>query len=170
MSETRPVPRRDSPWGTPEGEHRQPKAHRCNDRAEDVIQGQLLLANSYHLLPKNHLGRSSFFDWSLVKIMMLPSSHGISRNAPEFLLNDMKGRFFRLVAEEHKKNSPLSLLTSTNLSAVVRLVLKEILSRQFQDLSSFSGGACVLNLGMEEPTEPYTYLEFDPPKREVKLE
>lgn len=37
MSE-RPVPRRESPWGTPEGEHRQPKAHRCNDRAEDVIQ------------------------------------------------------------------------------------------------------------------------------------
>lgn len=38
MSETRPVPRRASPWGTPEGEHRQPKAHRCNDRVEDVIQ------------------------------------------------------------------------------------------------------------------------------------
>lgn len=38
MSETRPVPRRESPWGTPVGEHRQPKAHRCNDRAEDVIQ------------------------------------------------------------------------------------------------------------------------------------
>ncbi|EOY10010.1 Uncharacterized protein TCM_025380 [Theobroma cacao] len=38
MSETRPVPRRESPWGLPEGEHRQPKAHRCNDRAEDVIQ------------------------------------------------------------------------------------------------------------------------------------
>ena len=35
---SRPVPRRESPWGTPEGEHRQPKAHRCNDRAEDVIQ------------------------------------------------------------------------------------------------------------------------------------
>lgn len=38
MSETRPVPRRESPWGMPEGDHRQPKAHRCNDRAEDVIQ------------------------------------------------------------------------------------------------------------------------------------
>ncbi|GAV92468.1 hypothetical protein CFOL_v3_35847 [Cephalotus follicularis] len=38
MSETRPVLRRESPWGMPEGEHRQPKAHRCNDRAEDVIQ------------------------------------------------------------------------------------------------------------------------------------
>ncbi|GMP54706.1 hypothetical protein CsSME_00019782 [Camellia sinensis var. sinensis] len=37
-SSTRPVPRRESPWGTPEGDHRQPKAHRCNDRAEDVIQ------------------------------------------------------------------------------------------------------------------------------------
>ncbi|KAF7827142.1 hexokinase-1 protein [Senna tora] len=38
MTETRPVPRRESPWGVSEGEHRQPKAHRCNDRAEDVIQ------------------------------------------------------------------------------------------------------------------------------------
>ncbi|CAN1232421.1 hypothetical protein LINPERPRIM_LOCUS3606 [Linum perenne] len=38
MSETRPVPRRESPWGTPQEEHRQPKAHRCNDRVEDVIQ------------------------------------------------------------------------------------------------------------------------------------
>ncbi|KAL6287385.1 hypothetical protein ACE6H2_011775 [Prunus campanulata] len=38
MSETRPVPRRESPWGRPEGDHREPKAHRCNDRAEDVIQ------------------------------------------------------------------------------------------------------------------------------------
>ncbi|KAL7218957.1 hypothetical protein ACSBR2_012094 [Camellia fascicularis] len=37
-SSTRPVPRRESLWGTPEGDHRQPKAHRCNDRAEDVIQ------------------------------------------------------------------------------------------------------------------------------------
>ncbi|KAK8921933.1 hypothetical protein KSP39_PZI020642 [Platanthera zijinensis] len=35
---TRPVPRRESPWGLPEGETRQPRAHRCNDRAEDVIQ------------------------------------------------------------------------------------------------------------------------------------
>lgn len=47
MSETRPVPRRESPWGTPEGEHRQPKAHRCNDRAEDVIQVMLNLSSSF---------------------------------------------------------------------------------------------------------------------------
>ncbi|KAL3566722.1 hypothetical protein D5086_032137 [Populus alba] len=32
------VPRRESPWGMPEGDNREPKAHRCNDRAEDVIQ------------------------------------------------------------------------------------------------------------------------------------
>lgn len=38
MSEPRPVKRRESPWGMPEGDDRQPKAHRCNDRAEDVIQ------------------------------------------------------------------------------------------------------------------------------------
>lgn len=38
MTEPREVPRRASPWGLPEGDHRQPKAHRCNDRAEDVIQ------------------------------------------------------------------------------------------------------------------------------------
>lgn len=38
MSEGRPVPRRESPWGLPEGDKREPKAHRCNDRAEDVVQ------------------------------------------------------------------------------------------------------------------------------------
>ncbi|CAN6193463.1 unnamed protein product [Urochloa humidicola] len=38
MSQERPVPRRESPWGLPEGDTRQPKAHRCNDRAEDVVQ------------------------------------------------------------------------------------------------------------------------------------
>jgi hypothetical protein len=38
MGEERPVPRRESPWGLPEGDKRQPKAHRCNDRAEDVVQ------------------------------------------------------------------------------------------------------------------------------------
>jgi hypothetical protein len=38
MSAERPVPRRESPWGLPEGDTRQPKAHRCNDRAEDVVQ------------------------------------------------------------------------------------------------------------------------------------
>ncbi|KAI4970362.1 hypothetical protein ZWY2020_001276 [Hordeum vulgare] len=37
-SEQRPVPRRESPWGLPEGDKRQPKAHRCNDRVEDVVQ------------------------------------------------------------------------------------------------------------------------------------
>jgi len=42
MSEERPVPRRESPWGLPEGDTRQPKAHRCNDRAEDVVQVRLL--------------------------------------------------------------------------------------------------------------------------------
>ncbi|KAL5972726.1 hypothetical protein ACLOJK_039531 [Asimina triloba] len=37
MSST-PVKRRESPWGLPEGDTRQPQPHRCNDRAEDVIQ------------------------------------------------------------------------------------------------------------------------------------
>ncbi|GMP54873.1 hypothetical protein CsSME_00019895 [Camellia sinensis var. sinensis] len=41
-SSTRPVPRRESPWGTPKGDHQQPKAHRCNDRAEDAIQVSFL--------------------------------------------------------------------------------------------------------------------------------
>ncbi|CAL5321608.1 unnamed protein product [Camellia sinensis] len=41
-SSRRPVPRRESPWGTPEGDHRQPKAHKCNDRAKDVIQMRAL--------------------------------------------------------------------------------------------------------------------------------
>jgi hypothetical protein len=40
MSETRPVPRRESPWGITGENHPEPKAHRCNDRVEDVIQVQ----------------------------------------------------------------------------------------------------------------------------------
>jgi hypothetical protein len=52
MSEERPVPRRESPWGLPEGDKRQPKAHRCNDRAEDVIQVLKSLATSSSL----HIG------------------------------------------------------------------------------------------------------------------
>ncbi|KAL8474356.1 hypothetical protein ACS0TY_030990 [Phlomoides rotata] len=36
MSE-RPVPRRESPWGISGGPHPEPKAHRCNDRLEDII-------------------------------------------------------------------------------------------------------------------------------------
>ncbi|KAK1258788.1 hypothetical protein QJS04_geneDACA018699 [Acorus gramineus] len=38
MSTTRPVNRREGPWGIPEGEDQKPRAHRCNDRVEDVIQ------------------------------------------------------------------------------------------------------------------------------------
>ncbi|KAK1568890.1 hypothetical protein Q3G72_030136 [Acer saccharum] len=87
MSETRPVPRRESPWGTPEGEHRQPKAHRCNDRAEDVIQACF------------------------------------------------EGNPFKTVP------GPFKLFWR-----------------------------CMRSNPGEEPTEPYTYLQFDPPTREVKLE
>jgi hypothetical protein len=47
MSEERPVPRRESPWGLPEGDKRQPKVHCYNDRAEDVIQ---VLSLSNHVL------------------------------------------------------------------------------------------------------------------------
>ncbi|CAA0816074.1 Mitochondrial import inner membrane translocase subunit Tim17/Tim22/Tim23 family protein [Striga hermonthica] len=45
MSE-RPVPRRESPWGVSEGYHPEPKAHRCNDRAEDVIYRAKKLAGT----------------------------------------------------------------------------------------------------------------------------
>ncbi|KAH9291475.1 hypothetical protein KI387_004648 [Taxus chinensis] len=38
----RPVPRRDSPWGNPQEDYRQPRAHRCNDRLEDIIQERLV--------------------------------------------------------------------------------------------------------------------------------
>jgi hypothetical protein len=50
MSEEMPVPRRESPWGLPEGDKRQPKAHRCNDRAEDVVQvlKSLAISSSLH--------------------------------------------------------------------------------------------------------------------------
>jgi len=40
-SETRAVPRRESPWGITGENHPEPKAHRCNDRVEDVIQVQI---------------------------------------------------------------------------------------------------------------------------------
>ncbi|KAG2371609.1 uncharacterized protein HKW66_Vig0217830 [Vigna angularis] len=102
--ESRPVPRRESPWGITGDNHPEPKAHRCNDRVEDVIQ----------------------------------------------VLN--KG------------------------GELCRLALRETHSRLFRDLSSSSGSACVQNLAQcdkghgEEPTEPYTYLDFDPPKREANLE
>jgi hypothetical protein len=57
MSEERPVPRRESPWGLPEGDKRQPKAHRCNDRAEDVVQ--VLSLSSHVLFPVVCLGIAS---------------------------------------------------------------------------------------------------------------
>lgn len=41
------VPRRESPWGMPEGDNREPKAHRCNDRAEDVIQVLILWFSNF---------------------------------------------------------------------------------------------------------------------------
>lgn len=44
---SRPVPRRESPWGLPEGDTRQPQAHRCNDRAEDVIQVALFYCATF---------------------------------------------------------------------------------------------------------------------------
>ncbi|XP_047323220.1 uncharacterized protein LOC124926930 [Impatiens glandulifera] len=84
-SSTRPVPRRESPWGTPEG--REPKAHRCNDRAEDVIQACF------------------------------------------------EGNPFKTVP------GPFKLF--------------------YQCMRSKPG---------EEPIEPFYYLEYDPPTREVKLE
>ncbi|EPS60082.1 hypothetical protein M569_14723, partial [Genlisea aurea] len=49
MSE-RPVPRRESPWGLSEGYHKEPKAHRCNDRVEDVIYA-LFEGNPFKTVP-----------------------------------------------------------------------------------------------------------------------
>ncbi|CAL5336896.1 unnamed protein product [Camellia sinensis] len=86
-SSTRPVPRRESPWGTPEGDYRQPKAHRCNDRAEDVIQACF------------------------------------------------EGNPFRTIP------GPFKLFWQ-----------------------------CMRSKPGEEPTEPFYYLQLDPPTREVKLE
>ncbi|CAM8971443.1 hypothetical protein QQ045_030149 [Rhodiola kirilowii] len=86
-SSTRPVPRRESPWGTPQEPHRQPKAHRCNDRAEDVIQACF------------------------------------------------EGNPFKTVP------GPFKLFWR-----------------------------CMRSKPGEEPTEPYTYLDLEPPKLEVKLD
>ncbi|XP_048434095.1 uncharacterized protein LOC125467854 isoform X1 [Pyrus x bretschneideri] len=93
MSETRPVPRRESPWGRPEGDHREPKAHRCNDRAEDVIQ--------------------------------------VTENP----LACFEGNPFKTVP------GPFKLFWQ-----------------------------CMRSKPGEESTEPFTYLQLDPPTREVKLE
>ncbi|KAF9662639.1 hypothetical protein SADUNF_Sadunf18G0075200 [Salix dunnii] len=81
------VPRRESPWGMPEGDNREPKAHRCNDRAEDVIQACF------------------------------------------------EGNPFKTVP------GPFKLFWQ-----------------------------CMRSKPGEEPTEPYTYLQIDPPRREVQLE
>ncbi|XP_019174054.1 PREDICTED: uncharacterized protein LOC109169631 isoform X1 [Ipomoea nil] len=94
MSE-RAVPRRESPWGLPESDTRQPKPHRCNDRAEDVIQA-CFEGNPFKTVP----GPFKLF-WQCMR------------------------------------------------------------SKPGYDNQSF----CT-----EEPTEPFTYLQLDPPKREVKLE
>ncbi|KAL4354918.1 hypothetical protein GQ457_06G014130 [Hibiscus cannabinus] len=107
MGETRLVPRRESPWGMPEGEHRQPKAHRCNDQAEDVIQKGNSTAFTF-----KYLGLVS---WTL-----------------------LKGACF--------EGNPFKTVPGP--------------------LSSF-GSACTLNLGREKLTDPYTYLQLDPPKREA---
>jgi hypothetical protein len=56
MSETRPVPRRESPWGITGENHPEPKAHRCNDRVEDVIQVQIPLQLKFS-------GFHNFFFW-----------------------------------------------------------------------------------------------------------
>ncbi|KAG6407019.1 hypothetical protein SASPL_129999 [Salvia splendens] len=96
MSE-RPVPRRHSPWVDEEVYKREVKAHRCNDRVEDVIY-------------------------------------------------------------------------VNNVNLVARLYLKATLSKQFQPLSSYSISACDQNQGTEEPTDPFVYLDLDPPKREAKPE
>ncbi|XP_071723350.1 uncharacterized protein [Rutidosis leptorrhynchoides] len=51
MSETGPVPRRESPWGLPEGEKREPKAHRCNDRAEELCSQACFEGNPFKTVP-----------------------------------------------------------------------------------------------------------------------
>lgn len=81
------VPRRESPWGMPEGDNREPKAHRCNDRAEDVIQA-CFEGNPFKTIP-----------------------------------------------------GPFKLFWQ-----------------------------CMRSKPGEEPTAPYTYLQIDPPRREVQLE
>ncbi|XP_059662932.1 uncharacterized protein LOC132308745 [Cornus florida] len=86
MSE-RPVPRRESPWGISGENHREPKAHRCNDRAEDVVQACF------------------------------------------------EGNPFKTVP------GPFKLFWQ-----------------------------CMRSKPGEEPTEPFSYLQLDPPNREVKLE
>ncbi|XP_051126122.1 uncharacterized protein LOC127248032 isoform X1 [Andrographis paniculata] len=106
MSE-RPVPRRESPWGVSEGYHREPKAHRCNDRAEDVIQTWLLVTT---LVWKYHRPQKICYAC-------------------------FEGNPFKTIP------GPFKLFWR-----------------------------CMRSKPGEEPTEPFTYLDLEPPKREIKLE
>ncbi|GMP54698.1 hypothetical protein CsSME_00019776 [Camellia sinensis var. sinensis] len=69
------------------------------------------------------------------------------------------------------------------IHVLCRRALKVTRLGQFLVLSSSSGNACAQNLVIvaadqlieclmysEEPTEPFYYLQLDPPTREVKLE
>uniref|UniRef100_A0A0D3AZ88 Uncharacterized protein n=1 Tax=Brassica oleracea var. oleracea TaxID=109376 RepID=A0A0D3AZ88_BRAOL len=73
MSETRPVPRRESPWGLLEG-HREPKAHRCNDRVEDVVQ---IVFEA--LLPLRHLEEINKYN---VEELMITASLQCTEDQP----------------------------------------------------------------------------------------
>ncbi|WZZ19521.1 hypothetical protein YC2023_112610 [Brassica napus] len=117
MSETRPVPRRESPWGLPEG-HREPKAHRCNDRVEDVVQ--------------------AFFEGNPFKTVPGP-----------FKL------FYRCMRSKPGLQGHKVFTFKPFLFA-----LKSLGSAPFILFVYFR----------EEPTEPFTYLDLEPPKRQAKLE
>ncbi|KAJ1418148.1 hypothetical protein SESBI_16107 [Sesbania bispinosa] len=112
MSETRPVPRRESPWGVTGDNHPEPKAHRCNDRVEDVIQA-CFEGNPFKTVP----GPFKLF-WQCMR-----SKPGIK-------------------------------LTTACDAYTLKLAISF--------LPVFAHLVC------EEPTEPFTYLDFDPPKKEPK--
>ncbi|KAK3031875.1 hypothetical protein RJ639_035645 [Escallonia herrerae] len=137
MSE-RPVPRRESPWGTPEEEHRQPKAHRCNDRAEDVIQVASMLGHA-----------------------IVIGMHGTKNVLRDFLFS------MRIGGQTLTGDLPLTLATRP----------------EHHGQACFEGNPfktvpgpfklfwqCMRSKPGEEPTEPFSYLQLDPPTREVKLE
>ncbi|KAF3674786.1 putative glutamate receptor 3.4-like isoform X1 [Capsicum annuum] len=108
-----PVPRRESPWGMPEGDNRQPKPHRCNDRVEDVVQ-----------LPTYPVSAD---------IIPSVSSNNI-RNA-------------------HKDQACFEGNPFKTIPGPFKLFYQ-----------------CMRSKPGEEPTEPFYYLQLEPPKRKALVE
>ncbi|KAG6530197.1 hypothetical protein ZIOFF_012419 [Zingiber officinale] len=123
---TRPVPTRESPWGIHESDTIELKAHRCNDRLEDIVQPS-----------------------SLMRAAGLDGKPGWKRAASLEEEQQLRKLFFGRRLEEGS------------------FFRKLFFGRRLEEGSPFL--SLMLrgddNHCWEEPTEPFYYLELDPPKR-----